>query len=179
VSGASSALARTLEELRREFDRGFALAPQGAREVGERFIALRVGGEPCAIRLAEIAGLHAAGRVLPLPSGLASLLGAAGLRGRIVAVHDLAVLLGHGAGGKPRWLALARGADSIALGFEAFESQIVAAPGDVIAADGAAARQHARAAVRSGQALRPIVDLPSVIEEIRRLARTPQVPKEA
>ena len=49
------------DELRRAFDRSFAEAPGGAPEADalESLLAIRVGGDPYALRLSEIAGLFA------------------------------------------------------------------------------------------------------------------------
>lgn len=180
MNTARTARMQTAAELRREFDRGFAAARSSGPAQSEAFLAVRIGGDPYAIRLAEIAGLYAGRRVTPLPSPLAALLGVAAFRGQVAPVYDLAALLGYSARAAPRWLVLARSADVVALGFDAFEAQWVVPAQDVVASAGSAgARQHVREAVRAKDELRPIAHLPSVLEEIRKQAAATQSIKEA
>jgi purine-binding chemotaxis protein CheW len=163
--------------LRREFDRSFAEAPQLEAERTEDLLAIRVGGDPYALRLSEVAGLFADRRVTPLPSPLPELLGLAGFRGALVPVYDLGSLLGYHRAEAPRWLVSIAGGASAALAFERFEAQL-RFPRAAIASDGARADRYAREVVRTPEAMRPVLHLPSVLEAIKARVRHGARPKE-
>lgn len=156
--------------LREQFDGAFALAPQPADAARLNMLALRVGGDPYAMQLDQVAGLHADRRILPLPTAAPSLLGVTGFRGQIVPVHDLAVLLGHSRGAPPRWLVLVRCAAPLALAFDQFESHFSVAAGQIMRAGQPDGPAPLRDAVQAAQALRPIIDLTLLHQEIERLA---------
>jgi chemotaxis signal transduction protein len=95
------------ESMRRAFDRGFAQPRETASRVTEDLLAIRVAGDPYAILLSDVAGLHADKRVSPVPTSARALLGIAGFRGAIVPVYDLRLLLGYPSGPAPRWIVVA------------------------------------------------------------------------
>jgi chemotaxis signal transduction protein len=125
-----------LSALRNEFDQSFARERQAPEVLGTDYLLIRVAGEPCALRLAEVAALEADRAITPVPSDAPALLGVGGLRGALVAVFDLAQLLGHappsaprpasapGQSGPatPRWLVLVKGS-LVAMAFGEFEGQ--------------------------------------------------------
>ncbi|MGZ3461472.1 MAG: chemotaxis protein CheW [Archangium sp.] len=113
-----------LDELRESFDSSFSRPPPPQQEPGEALLRLRVGGAPLAVRLGHLSGLHLMPRLVRLPGGPASLLGLAGLRGQLIAVHDVAALLGLQAGEPPRWLLLAGGSRRVGLAAAGFEGQL-------------------------------------------------------
>jgi chemotaxis signal transduction protein len=113
-----------LEELRASFDSSFSRPPPPRQEPGEALLRLRVGGTPLAVRLGHLSGLHLMPRLVRLPASPVSLLGLAGLRGQLIAVHDLAALLGLPTGEPPRWLLLAGGARRVGLAAAGFEGQL-------------------------------------------------------
>jgi purine-binding chemotaxis protein CheW len=167
-------------ELRREFDRSFAVAPITELARFDNMLAVRIGGDAYAIRLTEVGGLYADRRIVPLPTPVPSLLGMAGFRGQLAPVYDLAALLGYTArsgAGIPRWLVLARGRDVVALAFDAFEAQLVVPPERVMTS-GVDARPHLRDAVQADDGLRPIVDLSSVLVDIHKRVETTHMKKE-
>ena len=166
----------TVRALREEFDRSFAQAPQAAEGLRESLLAIRVGAEAYALRLAEVKGLYVGRRILALPSSLPELLGVSGFRGQIVPVYDLAPLLGQDARGAPgraapRWLVQLQHSEPLALAFDAFDVHFSAGAGDLIADPAiAASPRHLRDAVRRGEAVLPILHLQSLIDDIQ--ART-------
>jgi purine-binding chemotaxis protein CheW len=170
-------------ELRREFDGAFALAPKSETARIENLLAVRIGGDGFALRVAQIAGLYSDKPVTPLPSPLVELQGLAGFRGRPAPVYDLAALLGYAASGATRWLVLARASEPLALAFDDFESHFAVAAdpkaGDIVRAPGATLKVSAQLrpqvfdAVRYQGAMRPIVDLDAIIESIRRRSDVP------
>ena len=154
-------------ELRRSFDQAFALPRRQVRDEVEQFLAIRVGGQPCALRLRDLTGLAAGRRVLSLPSRAPELLGIAGVRGALVPVYSLAVLLGHGQATAPlRWLAQCGGEDPIGLAFEEFEGYLRAPRADVYRANTAAGR-HVSEVVRVGAVVRALVDVPSLTAALK------------
>ncbi|MEY4543834.1 MAG: hypothetical protein RL685_29 [Pseudomonadota bacterium] len=136
-----------LRSLRSEFDQSFAHARQSLDTATIDFLLIRVAGEPYALRLTEVAALESDRVITPVPSAHRALLGVAGLRGSLVAVFDLAQLLGHDPQARPaqgqglqsqslqspglqtrsaasnsRWLVLVKGSLA-AMAFGEFEGQ--------------------------------------------------------
>jgi chemotaxis signal transduction protein len=160
--------------LRRLFDEGFAAAATAEFARLEGLLAIRLGSDPYALRLSEIAGLHAGVKIVPVPSANAQLLGIVGLRGVMAPIYDLAALLGYAPAANPRWMVLARMSHPVGFAFETFESHL-RVPETSLANDesganagdgGQHARRHAGGAVRAAGALRPIIRMASVVELI-------------
>lgn len=150
-------LAASARALREEFDRAFALPPTLPDASAQQVLAIRAGGQPLALRLAEIRGLYVERRIQRLPSLLPELLGLTGVRGQAVPVFDLAALLGHPPQSAPRWLALAAGRHSAAFAFEQFEAHHAARPEDLL-----------DQAVRLAGVPRQLVSLPTLIDTLER-----------
>jgi purine-binding chemotaxis protein CheW len=125
----SRSLAARAQALRQEFDRSFAAPPRAARTIHEDLLSLRIGSEPCALRLAEIAGLFADKPIMRVPGSVDTLIGVAGFRGTLLAVHDLHALLGYARCAAPRWLVTLKHGP-MALAFEQYEGHVRAAPDD-------------------------------------------------
>jgi chemotaxis signal transduction protein len=157
-------------DLRAQFDSAFAQAPEVAGAARLGMLAVRVGTEPYALHLEQIGGLHADRRIMALPTPVPSLLGVTGFRGQIVPVYDLAVLLGHERSAAPRWLVLVRCAQALALAFDQFEAHFTVAPEQIMSAGAAAGRPHLCDTVQGVDALRPIIHLPSLHDNIQRQA---------
>ncbi len=163
----SESIERKLAALRQDFDRSFARAGGGAQQAELDFLAIRVAGDPFAIRLSEVQGLHADRKLVLAPSLLPELLGVSGFRSVLTPVYDLAQLLGYGAGLPARWLVVARGAAPIAFAFGDFDSHLrvslewVSAP-ETASGHGAAIG----GAVRHAEITRPLLHLPSLVEAI-------------
>jgi chemotaxis signal transduction protein len=172
-----TALARTAHgsdagALRREFDRAFA-QPAGTGDAGEvDLLALRVAGEPYALRLAAVAALATDRRIAPLP-GVPGLLGLAGVRGSVVAVYGLRSLLGLPPGAPPRWIALLRRDRTVGLAFDELDGTLRLASGDLARAAGAGGGRHVRDAALAGGVLHPILEVESILATIETLAWAP------
>jgi chemotaxis signal transduction protein len=112
-------------QLRRDFDQGFAEPLRSGKEELEALLTLRVGGEPYAVKIAEITGLIADRRIVSLPAMAPAFLGIVGLRGSVVPVWSLGALLGYAANTEvPRWLILAGGdgnRQALGLAFEQYD----------------------------------------------------------
>ena len=178
MSGNQAQLTGRAEALREAFDRSFAQPPALEAVRTENLLAIRVVGNPYALRVAEIAGLFADKAVVPVPSAVPELLGVSGLRGAIVPVYDLAALLGYPARAEARWMVLARSREALALAFGMFEGQLVVSLQDAISTAGERPRE--RGAVRAAGGLRPFVHLPTVLDDIhKRVEATRSNRKEA
>lgn len=174
-------------KLREAFDESFAHAPKTAASLLEDFLAVRIGVDPYAIRLAEITGLYCDRKVVPIVSHAPHLLGLASFRGTMAPVYDLPSLLGYPDRRARRWLVLAGAPSSVGLAFDRFEGH-ARVHRDRVHEPGASdpARQHLRGAVRTvdaaastqrrpqgeelpaGDVVRPIIHMASVLEAISR-----------
>jgi chemotaxis signal transduction protein len=154
--------------LRATFDRSFAELAQPEMARMEDLLAVRVGGDVVAIRLSEIAGLYVGKQVTRVPGGDPALLGIAGFRGMVQPVYCIATLLGRSVVASPRWLVTAAAAP-IALAFDGFERHLRVAA-ETIRAREVNAKDHpyARGFVPVQQIVRPILHLPSILDEIRK-----------
>ena len=165
-----SRMAERAVALQRDFDESFALPARGLAADRIELLAIQLGGDPHAIRLAEIDGLFADRRITPVPGPVPELCGLASLRGALVPVYDLRLLLGYTPGGPPpRWLVLAAAAP-VGLAFDQLDRHAMAAPEDIVAEPagaGGAARQVVRVQGGTGATL---LHLPSLLKEIRTRA---------
>jgi purine-binding chemotaxis protein CheW len=156
--------------LRRVFDESFAAAAAAKPARLESLLAVRLGSDPYALRLSEIAGLHADVKIVAVPSAHAQLLGIAGLRGIMAPIYDLAALLRYPSAANPRWMVLARMSQPVGFAFETFESHLQVPDTSLVNDEGitnaGAARQHTSGTVRAAGALRPIIRMASVLELI-------------
>jgi chemotaxis signal transduction protein len=150
-----------IHRLRGDFDRSFA-EPARRHDVEHGgLLAVGAGGRPYALRLSQTAGLHPDRPVTPLPGPQPALLGLAGFAGTVVAVYDLAALLGHPGTGRPRWLVLAAGTPMLALAFHELDGH-VRVPADAIVAEASTDGGGClRGMVTLGGDTRPIVDVPA------------------
>lgn len=154
--------------LRDAFDRAFAEPPPPDPPALADLLAIRVGAEPYALRFSEIAGLFADRKVTPIPTRAPTLLGIAGFRGALVPVYDLHALLGQRAAEAARWLVMAARAP-VAFAFSAQEGQFRCGREAIVSHQpGDPARRHVSEFARIGALLRPIVDLSSLLETVRR-----------
>lgn len=169
MSNAVSHVTERAAELRREFDRAFAEPVQITTEAKVELLGIRVAGQACAIRLAEIAGLFAGKKITRIPGGNAALRGIAGFRGVLLPVYDLHTLLGHASAQTPRWLVIASAAP-IALAFETFERQLRVSRDQIVPhSSHPDTPNHAREIVRTDMFAGPIVHLGSLLDSIMKL----------
>lgn len=169
----ADAVVATAAALRRSFDESFAVAAASKLERLEGLLAIRVGGDPYALRLSQISGLYADRRIVAVPSPVVELLGIVGLRGTMLPVYDLAALLRYPPAASPRWMVLAGGSQQpVGFAFEGFDAHVQVPEASLVsdearAASAVTARQHVRGNVRVAGALRLIIQIASVVETIR------------
>lgn len=167
----------SVEALRRDFDGSFARPVREAAQDALDLLAIRVGAKPFALRLSEVQAIATGRRLTSVPSGHAAMLGLVGMRGSLVAVFDLAALLGEPPSGTPaRWVALAAGSDGLAVAFHELEGQLRVEPGALVATLG----EHdglVEHALESEGALRPVVSLPRVVAKLSAKATSERIGK--
>jgi len=151
-------------EMRRAFDRTFTEAPSLGHDDVEDVLAIRLNGAPYAMRVRDVASVHADRAIVPVPGPEPALLGLAGIRSVIAPVYDLRLLLGGVGGGAPRWIVRARAPQPIALAFDGFDGQHRVARDRIVTGDGGALVRE-----QGGERMRPIVDMARVLERVARL----------
>ena len=158
------------QRLRLDFDQAYA-QPQAPRaQDGEGLLAIALGGEPYAIRVAEIARLAAGRPLAPLPSAAASFMGLAGLRGELLPAWDLGALLGYAPlRGQPRWLASSATAPRWAAAFERFDGYLTASAADLspYAGEGRAQGFATQLCSKDGL-LRPVISFERILQVIQK-----------
>ena len=162
----SRSIDQKLLALRQDFDQSFARSTFGAKLVTLDFLAIRVAGDPYAIRLSEVQSLHVDRKLVVAPSLLPELLGVAGFRSILTPVYDLAQLLGYGAGLTARWLVIAQSAAPIAFAFDEFDSHLRVHPERVSSPETDNGTAAVGGAVRGAAVTLPLLHLPSLVEAI-------------
>jgi purine-binding chemotaxis protein CheW len=171
MSPETNAVDPRLGELRRAFDRSFAAPPPSRAAETLSLIVIRLAGERLVLRAGDIAGIARRKRLVPLPSRTPELLGLAGIRGVLVPVFNLAALLAlPPCGGEPGWFALAMREAPIALAFDEFDGQLEVERTCLYDDQTAPARPYVRQLVRIGPLVRPVIEVPSILEAIRKSA---------
>jgi chemotaxis signal transduction protein len=154
-----------LRALRDAFDGSFAEASGGVRPAHVDFLALRIAGDPYAVRLSEIQSLQVSKTLVPAPSQVPALLGLAGFRGVLTPIYDLGQLLGYSGEPSAKWLVVAQSASPIGFAFGAFDIHLRVTLDRISAAeDGVTA--SIRGAVLSDTGALPLLHLPSIVEGI-------------
>ena len=172
MSNDEGRLICTAEHLRGTFDRSFAEALRTEAETFEDLLAIRVGGDPYAIRLSAITGLFTGRRITRLPGLVAELLGVAAFRGTLAPIYDLRMLLGYPGVGTSRWLVMTKTEAVIGLAFDQFDGHLHLPRSRLMTDDRAdAARQHVRGVAQTAEAVRPLIHIPSIFDAITTRAR--------
>jgi purine-binding chemotaxis protein CheW len=157
-----------MAQLRTAFDSSFAEPVQPHDEIHVELLAVRAGGRPYALRLSQTSGVYPDRPITALPGPLPSLLGVAGFGGGILPVYDLAALLGHPAGDRPRWLVLAAGTPPLAFAFGELDGHFRVAE-DAVITEGHEGAGCLRGMVPLPGGTRPIVDVPAARAAVHRL----------
>jgi len=167
-------LSRQAQTLRRDFDHSFALPSRPPLPQTLDLLRVRLGGDPWAIPLAEVAGLHSGKRVSPVPGRTPALIGLAGFRGTLAAVYDLPALIGLTPVGTPRWLLLVQ-ERPVAFAFADLEGHARIEAGAILPLGPDGGTAWTRGFIEDGPLRRPILHLPALLD---RLAQTKPIPQE-
>lgn len=177
MTGGHGTLVERVDEIRDAFDRSFAEPLRSASARFEHVLAIRVAGQPYAVRLSDIAGVHAGWAVTPVPGPSRELLGIAGFQSALVPVYDLCALLGVTGSPSPRWIVLAAGTDPVAFAFDRLDGHLRVTP-DTLAAgpeenpDG----RTGRPVIRWADSAWTVVSLPELLEQLRSRRPTEKPP---
>jgi chemotaxis signal transduction protein len=157
-----------IQSLKSSFDEIFAQPYSEAHEQTEDFLAIRIAGDPFAIRLNEVSGLMNNKKVVPLPSNAPGILGVAGIRNEPVPVYSLAALLGYSQEkGLATWLILHGTRELIALACSDFEGHLrIPSPQAQPVAPEDTRPQHLRNIVKSNGQAYAVISLPTLVEAI-------------
>lgn len=159
-------------ELKRAFDGAFAqpVRPDSG-QAREDVLVLRAGADTSIVRLSQMRGLLARPNIVPVPSPLQELLGIAGLRGALLPVYSLAALQGRPPPeGAPAWMILIEVEGLVGLAFEEMLGYVRLDRDDIAAQPATSATGLTTQAARVGEALRPLLDIPSLVEGLKRRA---------
>lgn len=149
-------------ELRDAFDRAFAAPPSTPEPGRGEVLCIQVGGQACAIRIGDVASLHADLRIVALPSRAPELLGVAAIRATAVPIYDLAGALGMPGAAAVRWIVVHRDGRS-GFAFERYDSHTRITHGSLTTT---AQRGHIVGQLVVGGQPRLVIDLGSVIAAI-------------
>lgn len=161
-------LAARLTTYREAFDYAFAKPADAPRENLVDVLLFRLGSAAFAARLSQLNGLRTFNRVVPMPGSSPLLLGIIGVRGEIIPVFSLASLLGCSADGSGHWLALCNGTEPVGLAFDEFLGLHRVRSADLYSEKASGGEQHAREMARCGSRVVPVIDIDSIIHQIRR-----------
>jgi len=174
----STAGPEVLNELRRAFDEAFAAPVVDQPEDRATLIAIRVAGQPFALRATEISAVAKRRRIVPVPSRVPELLGLAGIRGAPVPVYDLATILGLSRANEPQWFVLTQREAQLALAVDEIEGLIEVRKTKLFADDTSPSGGHVRQLARMGAETRAVIDITAVVETIRQHASSSEPARE-
>ncbi|MET0792216.1 MAG: chemotaxis protein CheW [Polyangiaceae bacterium] len=160
-----------LSALREAFDGSFAKAAGAERPEQLDFLALRIAGDPYAVRLSEVQSLHASRKLVAAPSRLPELLGVAGFRGVLTPIYDLGRLLGYAGESSAKWLVVAEGPSPVGFAFAVFDAHL-RVPLERVSPAQAGTAAAIRGAVQLDGSVLPLLHLPSIIEGIAQRIKT-------
>lgn len=159
-------ISRQAAALRRDFDRSFAEPMRPPMPQTLDLLRVRLGGDPWAVPLGDVAGLHSGKRITPVPTRTPGLLGLAGFRGALAAVYDLPALIGLAPQKAPRWLLLAE-QRLVAFAFGQLEGHLRIEASTILPLGGQGA--WTRGFIEDGDLRRPILHLPALLDRIAHI----------
>jgi chemotaxis signal transduction protein len=181
MKASPEGLEQRLDDLRRSFDESFAV-PSWPEEIDqEDMLGIQVGSGQFAVRVSELAGVHASRKIVGLPGAIVGLLGVVGIRGKLVAAYRLSDLLGSGsAEGRPRWMLVCRGDSHVGLTIEALDGYMRVSSSLVHAArNEEGLSEHVREILQHKGVTRGVLSISSILATIMRRANVAPQPKES
>ena len=159
----------TAQGMRRAFDESFAAPAVAPPTDLQDYLAIRVGNGHYALKTSDLSALGVSRTVVALPTSVPALMGIAGVQGQLVPVYRLGQLLGHEADPQERWwLAIVGLEQPMGLAIEELEGHLRAATADVhTPVSEGESRRYLSKALRVGAEIRYIVDVQSIVTDIR------------
>jgi chemotaxis signal transduction protein len=165
-------------EMRRAFDRAFAMKPVPVNLDAEDFIAVRAGDQLLALRASEIRMVLRCPRITPLPGRSEALLGISAVRVGIVGMYSLSALVSGSRNGAPgRWVALC-GDRSVGLVFDELQGYARIERRSIHLTRNAEAPEIADEVVTFGESARPVIDVTNLLVRINAKGQDPREQKE-
>jgi len=165
--GPERNLGAALERLRREFDDAFASPPPEAGPKRERLLAIRVSGDPYAIRVSEVAAVTKCERLVRFPARQAEFLGVAAARGSVFPVYTLAAIVAGGPVDRdPAWILLCDPSDPLGLTFQGLEG-LFEVPSTDLSAPPESSDSCVTGMVQWGSTFRPVIQVSSVVRRLK------------
>ena len=161
-------LSRQAQALKRDFDRGFAEPRRPPPPETLDLLRIRLAGDPWAVALTDIAGLHSGKQVTPIPTRAPALIGLAGFRGVLTAVYDLPALIGLAPLGAPRWLMVATGRP-IAFAFAELDGHLRIETAAILPIGAEGGTAWTRGFVEDRRVRLPILHLPALLAKLSPL----------
>lgn len=163
-------LERRVAQLRSAFDNAFALPLAQPQPDGVELLIVSAGGQTYAMRTSELAGVEVDRKLVPLPAAAPELLGLCAAQGELVPVFELAAALGAPtAKTSPRWIALSRDKELVALAFDELRESLRVAIRDLSPLELAPGRSaFSRHAIRLETGVIHVLDIPAVIARLRQ-----------
>jgi purine-binding chemotaxis protein CheW len=167
---STPALDARVAQLRRDFDAAFASPLREPQRAGTDLLIVGACGVPYALRASELAGLEVDRKVVPLPAARRGLLGLCAAQGNLIPVFALAALLGTPlSGAPPRWIALHREKELVALAFDELRDYRRVTSGELGAPHAApAAGSFTRESLRLDGTFIHVLDIPALVASVRR-----------
>jgi chemotaxis signal transduction protein len=154
-------------EMARQFDEAFAKPRTEWSQEAEGFVGVRLDGELYALRVRELAELHAGKRIVPVPSPVREFLGVVGMRNGVVPVYCLESLLGHPRTEKaPRWLIIAASREPVAFAFAHFDGHVRLDDARALPAE-SKTTAHVSELLHASDGIRRVISVPSLVEVVR------------
>jgi chemotaxis signal transduction protein len=174
MSGGLRTLQAQLDRLQHGFDDAYREpVPERASEL-EDLLAIEIAGHPYALRVRELSGLYEERAVTALPGSPSELLGLAAVRGGLVAVYNLASLIGYARDELPRLFVTVRGT-SLAFAFRTLAGHRRVTPDQLAKRESEHEQDHDRGheawsveVMREPDQSRPILELSALVRELER-----------
>lgn len=159
-----------LAEMRTAFDQTYAIPPS-IQSVGqiEDLLAIRLAGNPYALRTAEISAFARIPKMVTVPSPSPELEGLAGIRGAVVPIYSLAALFGSDREQQVRWCVWCGSEELIGFAFGQFEGFVRASRSQIYSPQQEDLTcEHIKSVFRTDETVRPVVNLSSLVQLMKR-----------
>jgi chemotaxis signal transduction protein len=159
------------DELREEFDASFAREEEGAESTVD-LLLVGVGSWTVAVETSALAATEPRTTIVSVPDAPPGMLGLCGVRGAIVAVYDLARVLGAGAAAESRGvILLPKSRASLGLFVSSIAGHLKLPTSRLLAATASAGEAFVSRYAETEAGPRPVCDLDAVVTRLLVVAK--------